>query len=344
MFIDRAYETQLDAKKRKIVGMFGMAPTVHHSEPWHYRNRMDFTFHSSGAGLKEKNNWKSIVDIETCAISDERINKLLGEVRSSFSRVDSFDTQRRSGTFYYLVLRTASEASVSFVLNPDSRRIAEAQESIRAFAEKTSAENVLVTYSNSDSVSSDYFCVKGQDTLTTELCGKQFQYSSQGFFQNNYRIAELMHTYCTAILEQHKGGMLLDLFGGVGTFGIINSHLFEDVITVESFKGCTEAALKNILMNNCSNVQAITLDCGKISRLETKRPLKILADPPRSGMGNDALRHIKDMAPELLLYVSCNPEQLEKDVRKLGYTLKSLALFDMFPHTPHMEVVAELVP
>ncbi len=184
--------------------------------------------------------------------------------------------------------------------------------------------------------------------LEETLMGRTFKYSAQGFFQNNHQMAEEMHKYVHDLLRSYKTGVahLLDLYGGVGTFGIINTDLFKSVQTVESFKGCTEAAKANIELNGVSNIEAVNLDAAQLKKLKIPSgSLYTVTDPPRSGMHPKTIEQLVKLKPELIIYISCNIKQLEKDMPKFKkhYTLKSAAIFDLFPQTNHMETVVELI-
>ncbi|HME87379.1 MAG TPA: hypothetical protein VKE88_03120, partial [Candidatus Nanoarchaeia archaeon] len=317
------YQYQLKDKKRYLVETLDFADvTVHSDKEYFYRNRMDFIFHEHGIGLREKGQWSKIVDIKECVIADERINKLLTEIRSHFTKCDYFDVKKHTGTFRYAVIRiSGKDSSISFVLNEDSTRLAEAQDVIRAFAEKSSATNIVVTYvpAQTDvSISSEFFVIKGTDTLEADYLGKKFFYSVQGFYQNNHAMAEKMHEYVKEIVKKYDTQKmnLLDLYGGVGTFGIMNAESFKTMLTVESVKECTDAALKNIEFNGVKNGSAQTLDAKNIRKLSLQQPLFVITDPPRSGMDEKTIAHLNLVKPKVIVYISCNVEQLKKDVPK----------------------------
>lgn len=323
---------------------------VFSGEPYAYRTRMDFHFNPRGIGFREKGSWHRIVDVNECPISNQKLNELLNEVRNFFSDPDFFDPRKQTGTFRYAVIRTPpDDSSISFVLNQASSRLDEAIELVKDFARVTKANNVLVTYmppKTDNSIGEDYFVVKGEDFLKENFLGKNFYYSVQGFFQNNHEMAEAMHRHVHELLKKYptQNAHLLDLYGGVGTFGIINAELFSSVITVESFQGCTDAAKKNIELNGLKNVTAICKDAMQLKNIDLPKPLYVITDPPRSGMHEKTIQALNDLSPEVIVYISCNVNQLEKDLPKFHkYTIKSVALFDFFPQTNHMESVVELV-
>jgi 23S rRNA (uracil-5-)-methyltransferase RumA len=354
------YELQLENKKKRAQQATGAGDVkVFSGEEWFYRNRMDMVFTAQGIGFREKGMWNKRVDVTECVISNKRLNDLITEVRENFGGVDPFDPKTHGGTYRYAVIRTPqNDSSISFVLNKDSARCGEAVEKIKDFSRKSAAKNILVTYvaeKTDVSTGTDFIVIKGSDMLEETLLGKKFRYSAQGFFQNNHEMAEKMHEYVNGILEaglanpaygwpDARWAHLLDLYGGVGTFGIINSELFKTVKTVESFEGCVDAAKANIELNGVTNVEAILLDAMQLKKLQLPSPLFVVTDPPRSGMHQKTIEQFMVLKPHLIIYISCNVEQLEKDMPKFlkHYKLKSTAIFDLFPQTNHMETVVEL--
>lgn len=347
------YSLQLENKRKALANAVkydDINIKVFSGKEYYYRNRMDMIFHQNGLGFREKDCWYKIVDVEKCVISNEGLNLLLKEVRDFFKIVDCFDVKKHTGTFRYAVIRTPkNDSSISFVLNDGSVRLSDAVEKIKEFTKATTAKNVIVTYvpSNTDiSISDDFFVVKGTDMLKEEYLSKTFWYSVQGFFQNNPEMAEKMISYSKDLLKKYdtKRSHLLDLYGGVGTFGIINSELFEGVTIVENDKNCISAANKNIVENDIKNAKAVILDAKQLKKLNLPKPLLVITDPPRSGMHPKTIQQLNELKPEAIIYVSCNINQLGKDIPKFkNYTVKSVALFDLFPQTLHSEAVVELI-
>ncbi|MFC1723029.1 23S rRNA (uracil(1939)-C(5))-methyltransferase RlmD [Nanoarchaeota archaeon] len=349
------YEQQLEQKKRQLATAINNPEIaekiqVFSGQPYNYRCRMDFVFHIGGIGFREKGKWQHIINITECPISNKKLNLIAGEIRDFFKEPDFFHVKRHSGTFRYAVIRTPQDdSSISFVLNSDSSRIADAIEQIKEFAKTSTANNIIVTYvqPNTDSsISDDFFAVKGTDTLKETYLDKTFIYHVQGFFQNNHAMAEKMHTYVNTLIQSHdtKDHHLLDLYGGVGTFGIINATHFKSTTIVEGFQQCIDAAEKNIELNQAPNTKAICKDDRQLKNLDLPSPLFVITDPPRSGMNPKTIKHLNRTKPDTIIYVSCNLSQLAKDLKKFqNYTLKSAALFDLFPQTPHCEAVVELI-
>ena len=349
-FQDVDYDHQLADKKLRLNKEIGFENIqVFSGKPYFYRQRMDMVFHSNGIGLRKKGSWHRIVDIKRCIISNEELNGLIQEITDFFKEVDFFDVKKRKGSLRYAVMRTPpGDSSVSIVLNRESDQLTEAESVIQAFSEKTSSKNVLKTYVpfNTDrSVSEDYIVVKGQNHLKEDLLDKSFVYPVQGFFQNNHEMTERVHSFCHSLFEHYETSQshLLDLYGGVGTFGLINARLFKTVTILENYEPAIKAAEKNILHNAVTNATTTLGDAKQLKTLDLPSPLFVIVDPPRSGIHPKTVKRLNEIEPELILYISCNIKQLGYDLEKLTkYKVKSAALFDLFPQTPHMEAVVEL--
>ncbi len=343
------YPLQLENKRKTLsqavklddIGVFS-------DKPYNYRNRMDFYFSPKGLGLRRKGNPGEIVHIERCEIVDERINGLLNECNHFFRNPEFYQARKGVGVLKLAIIRATSKGtSISFILNEHSARLTESVERIKEFSGKSSAENILISYkSPEEGVSEDdFFVVKGDDRIEEELLGKSFAFSNLGFFQNNTGVAEMMQRKVRDILKDHKNNdtTLLDLYAGVGTFGIINSDLFGKTIIVESFAQSIEAAKENCERNSAA-AECIALDAKNLKKLALRGRFVVVADPPRSGMDEETIRELKRISPKAIIYISCNIEQLRRDIQKFeGYAAKSAALFDMFPQTNHIESLVVLL-
>ena len=135
----------------------------------------------------------------------------------------------------------------------------------------------------------------------------------------------------------------------IGSFGDSDSlgqfaELFKEISTVESYEQAIEACKRNIDENKIANMKPILLDAKRLRMLELPQPLYVITDPPRSGMHPKAIKRLRELQPEIILYVSCNIKLLGRELEQLDdYAIKSAALFDLFPQTPHQEAVIELV-
>ncbi len=342
------YDVQLTQKKERIAKLLQI-PTdslvVVHANEYAYRNRMDFIFSHRGLGLRKQNDHKTIIPITRCEIASPNIQILLEELTRDFSRCDYFDTHKKTGTFKFAVIRVGQEKTIIFTLNQDSTKIDDATKRIEEFAKKTSADNIIVSYvqkNENQSLGHEYYCLKGNEFLTQDIAGTQLTYHSLGFFQNNPSVASQMVLHAKKLLKQTQGH-LLDLYGGIGTFGIVCAPQFQTTTIIEEVENSILCANKNIQTHKLQNVQAKVLNAQNIHKLSFQKPLHVITDPPRSGMTPKTIQRLLDLQPQTIIYVSCNPQQLAKELKFFlkNYTLSSTTLFDMFAQTHHCEVLCE---
>ncbi len=371
------YENQLEIKRKKL---FQLIPfeniKLFKSPPFNYRNRLDLLFHKNGLGLRSKflnSPNSSIVDIDRCEIVEDKIKDLIIELREFFTKqdIDFYDIKKKSGTFQSVILRCSDinsdnidsnsiDSACVFVLNSNSTRLGLAYEQIENFSKITTVNNIAISYVPVDEDLSysndpdDFYIVKGERYLKKRFLDKEFHYPIECFFQNNHKVANEMLIYVKDLLEKYetKNSTLVDLYSGVGTFGLLNSDIFSQVILVENVPPAVEAMQINIKNNNIQNAKYYCLDAKHFKRVEINNPtnistdknLFIVTDPPRVGMDQKTIDRINELSPKVVVYISCNPKQLAKDILKFkNYEINSLALFDMFPQTNHMEVVLEFV-
>ncbi len=318
------YSEQLERKKKQVSQLMNFPDVkVFSGEEFNYRNRMEFLFFTMGLGLRDKNN-KKVVDVSNCLIAREEINKLILEVRGLFPKGE-------------VIIRTTKTEDAIVFLAKENIDV----EKIRQFSNTTTAKNVLIF----DEEEQETIVIKGKEFLRVDILGKGFNFPAAGFFQNNSVVAEKMVDYVQGLLKKYptSNGQLLDLYGGVGLFGISCADMFEKVGVVENVPPAIVAAKRNIVENGVNNVEAFCYDAKQLSRVKLTTPLYVITDPPRVGMDEKVIAELRRLKPEVIVYISCNPEQLAKDIKKFKeYKLKSVALFDMFPQTKHGEVVAEL--
>jgi 23S rRNA (uracil-5-)-methyltransferase RumA len=346
---DVDYPEQLSRKRLILKGIVGFEPQVYSGDERAYRCRMDFSFNREGVGFRTRGSWWQMFKVNECPISNRRLNDLLREVNEFFSDADAFDQRSQDGAFKYCVIRTPERtSSISFVLNKDSGALNKASSRIAEFASSSSCENIIQTLATAKmdmSVTDDYSVVKGADMLFEDVLGMRFYYHIQGFFQNNPAMNGMLHGFVRELIAKQdvSGSNLLDLYGGVGTFGIVNAGSFKQVYIVESDRHCIEAAEKNIRENTADNVSVLKMEDRHLGSAMLQEPLFAIIDPPRNGMHPKAIKALLKFRPKSIVYISCNPNRLRGDLKSLqGYEIKSVAMFDFFPQTSHMESVVEL--
>lgn len=182
------------------------------------------------------------------------------------------------------------------------------------------------------------------DVISRRLGSETYSFNAESFFQVNH---DLVEPLINEALGDLRGPFAVDLYAGVGLFTLPLARRFAHVTAVEEYGPATEFARRNLAEAKLENVEVVTLDV--VDWLKHSRPFEpldfLLLDPPRVGCENAAIAGILALRPQRISYVSCDPATLARDLKKLiadGYTLDSVAAFDMFPQTHHVETVARL--
>ena len=183
-------------------------------------------------------------------------------------------------------------------------------------------------------------CVFGEERVKASLMGYKFLVSRDSFFQVNKIITEKL--YSKVLEYAGEGDRLIDLYCGTGTIGIILSKNYKEVLGIEINKSAVECALENKRINRVKN---ISFKCGDANKLcKGEKADTVVVDPARAGLSNLGIKNILEIDPKKIVYVSCNPVTLARDLKELfsDYKLKDICLFDMFPWTYHCEVLTVL--
>jgi len=185
--------------------------------------------------------------------------------------------------------------------------------------------------------------VMKNEYLLTNINDKKFYVTADSFFQINRDITEKLYNKVIEVVKEKRPNNALDLYCGVGTIGISISNYVEKVLGVEVVEKAIESAQKNKELNNVKNID---FKCGKVEDIIDSSYNYydlIIVDPPRSGIDKKALDVINNSKAETVIYVSCDPVTLSRDIKELtNYELKEVELFNMFPRTYHIETVSVL--
>ena len=188
----------------------------------------------------------------------------------------------------------------------------------------------------------------GEETLTDTLCGLEFTISPLSFFQVNHDQTERLYGLAAEFAGLTGNETLLDLYCGAGTIGLSMAHQAKRLIGVEIVEPAVEDAKRNAARNHIENSEFLCMDAPQAALLLEKRGIRpdvVIVDPPRKGCGEGLPETIARMAPKRVVYVSCDPATLARDVkrfRELGYELQKAVPVDMFPRTSHVECAALL--
>jgi 23S rRNA (uracil1939-C5)-methyltransferase len=183
----------------------------------------------------------------------------------------------------------------------------------------------------------------GRQSVNYRVAGRDYMVSAGSFFQVNFT---LLDKFVNAVIGDESGGFAWDLFAGVGLFSVALAERFQRVIGVESSAAACKDLRHNLRGTRAEYVQTSTMNfLRQAVSLKQEVPGLVLLDPPRAGAGVEAAKMLADLGPERIIYISCDPATLGRDLAGLiqsGYRLLRLQLVDMFPQTYHMETLATL--
>jgi 23S rRNA (uracil1939-C5)-methyltransferase len=371
------YETQLSHKKAQVkdslvrTGGLDAVPVrdvLPAEKTFAYRNKMEFSFSDRrwflpqqmndpeieggvALGLHVPGAYQKVIDIEACLLQSERGNQILREVKEyvAKSRLPVYGLKSHDGFWRFLTLRhsTAFDEWMVNVITSEAR-----PEVVRPLADmlagrirqiKTVVNNVNRRKA-SIAVGESEIVLMGEGYILDKIGPFAFQISANSFFQTNTTAALNLYQRVVDYAEITGNETVLDLYSGTGTIPIFLANHVQSVIGIEINESAVLDARKNCLNNRIDNCHFI---CGDIQKEIIKigpKPDVLIIDPPRAGMHKKVLRQVMELAPEKIVYISCNPVTLARDVGRMidRYKLLEIQPVDMFPHTYHIEGVAKL--
>lgn len=374
--IDYAY--QLKAKENQVrqalerIGKLSnppVLPILSAGAGLDYRNKATYPFGRSQqkqlqAGYYQKGTHK-LVNLNQCPVQDKRLNILLQEVKQDLQREgwSIYDEKTKQGVLRHLSLRIGRRTGEKLLtlivntkpVNNQLRGIEEqAQEWVHRFSKLV---GVCLNYNQSGTnviFGEQTKCLAGQPYIREEFAGLQLQLTAETFFQVNTEVAELLLGTILDELKLQGSETIIDAYCGIGTFTLPLAKYLQDnshgqtnrVIGLEVQPESVTQAKLNATINQLNNVQFYAGEVGDLLPTLDVKPQIILVDPPRKGCDHSVLQGILDLQPERIVYISCKPATLARDLEFLcasgNYQLTKVQPADLFPQTAHVESVAFL--
>ncbi|MBL0715310.1 MAG: 23S rRNA (uracil(1939)-C(5))-methyltransferase RlmD [Desulfosarcina sp.] len=371
------YAKQLEYKRRHVadalrhIGLLAdviVHPTLPAAPNFGYRNKMEFScsdrrwllpeeMHrkdvdiSFALGLHVPGTFYKVLDTRACLLQPDSGNTLLATVRREMrqSGLPPYGLKSHEGFWRFLMLRhsvahdrwmvnliTAAEDTA--VLQPIADRIMQAHPEVVAVVNNVTARKAAVALG-------EYEVPLAGDSCLRECIGPYtFEISSNSFFQTNTRSARLLYEKAKAYARLTGSETVLDLYCGTGTITIFMAEQAREVVGIEMVASAIQDARRNCRLNGVDNCRFVAGDVRTLLPAIQSRPDVLVIDPPRDGMHKDVIARVQAMAPPRIVYVSCNPATLARDVALLkeDYRVAEVQPVDMFPHTGHIESVARL--
>ena len=334
--------------------------TIGMDNQWHYRNKMEFTFAPDGSlGLHEQGNFRKIISLESCLIAGKEMVAAAMEVAEwvKAHQLSGYNKDAHEGLLRHLMVRQSfATGEIMLALfateAPEVHLQEAANDLIQRITEKFPQVKSLMWLENTDwadrTQSEKSHILAGRDFIYDEMDGYRFRLWFDTFFQTNPVQAQKLVDLAIEMGKPKKNEKMIDLFCGVGTFSLPFASRVGELAGIEIVEASIESAKRNASDNGIDNTYFLAKDARKgiDEVLETfGTPDLLLLDPPRSGAGGKVMRRIGRSKPERIVYVSCNPDTFATDIKELeqfGYVLNIVQPVDLFPHTVHVECVAEL--
>lgn len=358
------YEYQLELKRQAVADTLrsigkidiDVNKTIPSPEIRGYRHKIQYPVSQTSVSKRilagyYKPQSHEIINIKYCPIQPEICDKIIDYIRENSVKfnITGYNEKVGTGDLRHVVLRVSSASGkvlVTLVVNTDKLlKNAEgfAQNIYNNFKEVV---GVCLNFNpkNTNVILSDKtICAAGQDYVEEKVLDKTFKIGADTFFQVNPKSAENIFKYVKEEIKKSENPTVLDAYAGIATFGILVSDVSKEVVSVESNKSSIKKAQDVLALNGIKNVELHAADTTKyLSKIKRKFDITIL-DPPRKGCTKESLDETLKHTKSKIIYVSCNPATLARDLKYLldkGCKLISVQPFDMFCHTYHVETVA----
>ena len=361
------YAEQLKQKEEKVRALVGKYGPVHPirgmEQPYHYRNKVISTFATGWGGKLTSGiyaaNSHKVLPVESCLLQDEVLDKTMQAVRAAANacRYQPYDEDKGTGLVRHCLLRRGvATGQVMVVLVTAQPVLPGAKNFVKALLAEAAQRGVTVTtvVQNVNSRKTSVVLgeaekvLYGKGFILDTLCGKTYAISPRSFYQINHAQTEVLYGLAVEAAKLTGKEVVLDAYCGIGTIGLTAADHAKQVVGVELNRDAVQDAIGNARHNGVKNARFFAADAtrwiGEAAAAGEKADV-IFMDPPREGSTPEFLASVARMAPKRVVYVSCNPVTLARDLAtltKLGYKAEGFTPVDMFPHTEHIETVCAL--
>ena len=374
-FLD--YERQLQFKRQQVqeslahigrIQEVEVHPTIGSERIFGYRNKMEFSCATRrwllpeelgqddldagmALGLHVPGTYFKVLDIDACLLQPDLGNRLLGDVRQAIkaSSRPVYGLKTHQGFWRFLVLRHSAaydQWMVNIVTALEDQRLLTplANRLMQAYPQVVSVVNNVTTRKAGVAIGEYEIGLAGESVLRDRIGEYEFELSANSFFQTNTLGAKRLYDTVAAYSGLTGSEHVVDLYCGAGTIAIYLAGAARSVTGLEMAQSAVADARRNCRRNGIDNCRFIAGDVRKTLPQLMHRPAVMVIDPPRAGMHPDVVQQVLKMHPDRIVYVSCNPATMARDIGliKERYRILEVQPVDMFPHTYHIEAVARL--
>ena len=357
------YVQQLQWKQRleeRLLGKFAsVQPIIGMQKPYHYRNKVQAAFGTNRrreviSGVYQSSTHR-IVPVESCQLEDQTADAIIATVRRLCPdfKILPYDEDRGTGLLRHVLVKRGFHSGEVMVVLVTSGPILPARNNFvaalrRQHPEITTILQNINPYRTSLVLGEQEKVLYGSGTIEDTLCGCRFRISARSFYQVNPIQTEVLYSKAVEFAQLTGNETAIDAYCGIGTIGLIASYHARNVIGVELNREAIRDAIFNGRLNKIENARFYCADAGEWMLAMAKEQQKadvVFMDPPRAGSDECFLHSLLTLAPQRIVYISCNPETLARDLKILtesSYTVEKIQPVDMFPHTHHVETVVLL--
>ena len=358
-----SYAEQLGFKQRKterLLGEFGrVEPIIGMAEPYHYRNKVQAAFATARNGKiisgVYQSGTHSIVCVDSCLTEDRKADEIIVSVRNMLRsfKIQPYDERSGSGTLRHVLVKRGFKTNQIMVVLVTAGPIFPAKNNfVKALRKEhpdiTTIVHNINPYQTSLVLGERENVLYGTGKIEDELCGLTFRISPRSFYQINPAQTEVLYNTAMEYADMSGREKVIDAYCGIGTIGLVASKRAGEVIGVELNRDAVHDAIANAKRNGIKNVRFFCDDAGEFMlgmAQDGEKADIVFMDPPRAGSDECFLSSLVTLAPKKIVYISCNPETQQRDLRfltKRGYKVEKVQPVDMFPHTNHIETIVLL--
>lgn len=361
-----SYDLQLEMKRNQVKSVMKKVahlehvpvhPTLGMEDPWRYRNKVQIPVGEKDGelitGFYQKRSHRIIDDMDTCIIQDEVNDDMVDVVREIATKlgITAYDEKKDRGTLRHIVVRTGERTGETMVvLITRTEKLPYQQQLIdeitkhhphvKSIVHNINKQKTNVIFGNKTKV------IWGEPYIHDTIGDITFGISARSFYQVNPKQTDVLYEKALEYAQLEPDDVVVDAYCGIGTISLFLAQKAKKVYGVEIVPEAIADAKDNAKINNITNAEFFVGEAEKVMdwwKVQGLKPDVVVVDPPRKGCDVDFLDATINMQPKRIVYVSCNPSTLARDLRILedgGYETKEVQPVDMFPQTTHVELVA----
>ncbi|MGM0508390.1 MAG: 23S rRNA (uracil(1939)-C(5))-methyltransferase RlmD [Fusobacteriota bacterium] len=359
------YIEQLKLKKEKIkndlirIGKLNnikINEVIKMKKPYNYRNKAQFKIEKENKKTKigfYKKRTNNVVDIKECVIQNDLINKILLQLSKLIkkNKISVYDNKTGKGIIKELIIRVSEQTkNIMVILVTNGETLPYKNLIIKTLSSNDNIKSIIqnINYKNKEGLGDKNIKIYGDEYIIDILNDMKFKISPHSFYQINDKQTQKLYNKVLEFANLKGEEVIFDLYSGTGTIGLFLANKAKKIYGVEVVEEAISDANENAKLNNINNAIFINGKAENVIPKLYNRGVKadlVIVDPPRQGCDEKLLKTIVDMEVKKVIYVSCKPSTLARDLKYLsenGYSIKEVQPIDMFPHSIHIENCVKL--